>query len=97
MSETRRPIHEWQRRMYRNNEWTCPAPDTCTAFWSDDSWIRWIDSRGLWHSTGKGNFRRLPRKELDHFDAGFKGCPECGEPNVSLDEDQPNPHRCGSR
>ena len=32
----------------RRHEYVCLVPPVCTGLWTDDSWIKWIDSHGKW-------------------------------------------------
>jgi hypothetical protein len=35
-------------KAYHAGQYVAQVPPSCTAFWSIDSWIRWIDYNGDW-------------------------------------------------
>ncbi len=42
------PEYLRKRELYNYGRWACPVPPVCTAYWDEQAWINWIDSKGKW-------------------------------------------------
>lgn len=40
----------WDQKvqLYREGRYAFPPPPVCTARWTEDSWIRYVDLHGVW-------------------------------------------------
>uniref|UniRef100_A0A6H2A1T4 Uncharacterized protein n=1 Tax=viral metagenome TaxID=1070528 RepID=A0A6H2A1T4_9ZZZZ len=39
---------ETKRRWFREGKYTCPTPPVSHTYWTEISWIKWIDTEGKW-------------------------------------------------